>query len=714
MSFRDLDNIEVEYQSKRQNVLEDFYIPCLKEAITYKRAVGYFSSSILLHITEGLGSIAMRGGKIQLLIAPTLEAKDYEAIKEGYEIRDYVSNKLTQQFDSEIEYPQKEDRYALLAHLISNNILDIKIAIVADIENDQSIFHEKLGVMHDSEGNVISFSGSSNETYNGFVGNYENIDVYCDWKSEDAEERCKKKESRFDMMWEDKEIGLCVISFPKTIKEEILKYKKDNFDYVELDKKLIRYLKQKEEKNDGPNIGNIELYDYQRLAIKSWVDHDYKGIFDMATGTGKTFTGCGAICELYKNKKRVFSIIICPYIHLVDQWAEDIKKFNINPLLCYGNNGYRKKLERLIRKFKRNTIDFACAIITNQSFSKEHIQNLIRKVLDDTLIVVDEAHNFGARMISNCMELDYPYRLALSATLDRYGDPLGTKKLYDFFGKKCITYDLERAIKENKLTRYYYYPVIVSLDDEELDQYKELSEKIVSYHYDREKDEMPEGLKRLLIKRARIVAGAKNKIYKLLEIMKEYKNDNNLLIYCGAIKYNSYDMNEDIDGKKQISIVCDKLINELNMNVAKFTAEESTETRKNILSAYKNNDLQALVAIKCLDEGMNVPAIKTAFILASSTNPKEYIQRRGRVLRKSEGKDFAVIYDFITIPRPLDEAMALPAIYKQQELGLIKKELYRLEDFAKLSENIYDSINARDSIKEAYDIDFITEEDLYD
>lgn len=155
--------------------------------------------------------------------------------------------------------------------------------------------------------------------------------------------------------------------------------------------------------------------------------------------------------------------------------------------------------------------------------------------------------------------------------------------------------------------------------------------------------------------------------------MKEYKKENNLLIYCGAIKYNSCEMNEDIDGKKQITIVCDKLINELNMKVAKFTAEESTEMRRNILSAYKNKELQALVAIKCLDEGMNVPAIKTAFILASSTNPKEYIQRRGRVLRKSEGKDFAVIYDFITIPRSLDEAMALPAIYKQQELSLIKK-----------------------------------------
>lgn len=394
--------------------------------------------------------------------------------------------------------------------------------------------------------------------------------------------------------------------------------------------------------------------------------------------------------------------------------AEDVKQFNINPLLCSGNKDYKKKLERLANKFKRKTIDFACIIITNQSFSQDDIQRVIKKNLNETLIVVDEAHNFGAKLISNCMKLDYSYRLALSATLDRYSDSIGTKKLYDFFGQKCITYDLERAIKEGKLTRYYYYPVVVSLNEEELDRYKDLSEKISSYHYDREKDEMPDGLKRLLIKRSRIVSGAKNKIYKLLEIMREYKDEYNLLIYCGAIKYTSKDIDEDMFDKKQISIVCDKLSNDLGMKVAKFTSEESIDVRKGILSGYKNNDLQALVAIKCLDEGMNVPAIKTVFIMASSTNPKEYIQRRGRVLRKSEGKDFAKIYDFITVPRPLEEAMSLSTDYKQQELALIKKELYRLEDFAKLSENLYDSINTRDSIKKAYDIDFITEEDLYD
>lgn len=320
MGFRDLDNIEVEYQSKRQNVLEDFYIPCLKEAVKYKRAVGYFSSTILLYITEGLGSLAMRGGKIQLLIAPTLEAEDYEAIKRGYKIREYLANKFTRQFDTEIEYPQKEDRFALLAYLISNNILDIKIAIVTEIKNDKSIFHEKLGIMHDCEGNIISFSGSSNETYNGFVGNYESIDVFCDWKSEDAQERCLKKEFRFDKMWNDRENSLCVIPFPKIIKEKILTYKKDNIDYIKLDTELTQLLKEKEQTVLLEK--KIELYDYQKQAVQSWVKHGYRGIFDMATGTGKTFTACGAICELYKNERRVFVVIVCPYVHLIDQWLK--------------------------------------------------------------------------------------------------------------------------------------------------------------------------------------------------------------------------------------------------------------------------------------------------------------------------------------------------------------------------------------------------------
>ena len=257
MSFKDLHNIQLDYQTKRQDVLQDFYIPCLKEAKIYKRAVGFFSSTILLHITEGLSSLIQKNGKMQLLVSPSLESKDYEAIRNGYEIREYVTEKLIRDFDEKVDFMQKEDRFAMLAFLISHEILDIKIAVLEE-ENDREMYHEKLGIMYDEEDNIIMFSGSANETYNGYKGNYENIDVFCSWSSLDAENRCFSKEKRFDNMWNNEEKGLHVIPFTNVIKEKIIKYKKDDVDFVELDKNLIQKMKANERKKE-PSTDSIEL-----------------------------------------------------------------------------------------------------------------------------------------------------------------------------------------------------------------------------------------------------------------------------------------------------------------------------------------------------------------------------------------------------------------------------------------------------------------------
>lgn len=710
MSFKDLHNIQLDYQTKRQDVLQDFYIPCLKEAKIYKRAVGFFSSTILLHITEGLSSLIQKNGKMQLLVSPSLESKDYEAIRNGYEIREYVTEKLIRDFDEKVDFMQKEDRFAMLAFLISHEILDIKIAVLEE-ENDREMYHEKLGIMYDEEDNIIMFSGSANETYNGYKGNYENIDVFCSWSSLDAENRCFSKEKRFDNMWNNEEKGLHVIPFPNVIKEKILKYKKDDVDFVELDKNLIQKMKANERKKE-PSTDSIELYDYQKEAIEKWVENGYRGIFDMATGTGKTFTGCGAITRLFEDKKRLFVYIVCPYIHLVDQWANEVKLFGINPICCYGGIKYQKVLERYVNKFRHKRTDFVCIITTNSTFH-DKIMNYVSVNIKDSLLLVDEAHNFGATRISECMELDFPYRLALSATIDRFEDPIGTKKLYDFFGNKCIEYTLQRAIIEKKLTPYYYYPILVNLTDQELEDYLEITDKIKAYHHDREK-EMPAGLKRLLIKRARLVAGARNKIDVLMEKMEQFKDDSNILVYCGAVKYGQYGYNEADCEIKQITTVFERMKKDLHMCVAKFTSEENAEERRYIVSQFKEEEIQALIAIKCLDEGMNIPAIKTAFILASSTNPKEYIQRRGRVLRKAEGKKYATIFDFITIPRPIDEASFIPKNMKKDEMGLVQKELYRMLDFAALSENPSCSNEISDLLKETYEIDLIEESDLYE
>lgn len=440
MSFKNsLDNILLEYRTLEDEVVDTFYIPALSEAIVYKRAVGFFSSSVLLQISKGLGSIASRGGKIKLLISPQLDEKDYEAIKEGYELKKFVSDKLNNLFDEEIDFDQKIERFTMLSYLIAKDILDIKIAIVEEQKNDKAIYHEKLGVMIDSDGDILSFSGSANETGQAFDVNYECIDVYCSWKSDEAYQRCQIKDFRFDQMWDDSDKSLIVIPFPQVIKDKILKYNEyDKYDFRQLDIDLSKIYLKKKLRSDGPSAGTITFHDYQELAINNWVKNNYRGIFDMATGTGKTFTGLGALCKLYNDKKRIVAVICAPYIHLVDQWDEEARKFNISPIKCYGAIDYKTKLKNQIQKFNSKRTNFICIITTNGTFQTPYMQEMIQKNIKDTVLIVDEAHNFGAMKISNFLNENYPYRLALSATLDRYGDVAGTQRLYDFFIEKVL------------------------------------------------------------------------------------------------------------------------------------------------------------------------------------------------------------------------------------------------------------------------------------
>jgi superfamily II DNA or RNA helicase len=324
--------------------------------------------------------------------------------------------------------------------------------------------------------------------------------------------------------------------------------------------------------------------------------------------------------------------------------------------------------------------------------------------------MVDEAHNFGAERLSNLLSERYTYRLALSATLERHNDEDGTERLYSFFGEKCIDYPLERAIEEKKLTKYKYYPIPTTLSEPELAEYSQLSyeiSKCVIFGKDG-KRKLNEKGKRLALKRARLVGGATDKITKLEEYIKPYLHDKHILVYCGAttILPDNQDYSDTPDEDiRQIDAVTDLLGNRLGMNVAQFTSREDVQKREILKREFADGvTMQALVAIKCLDEGVNIPKIKTAFILASTTNPKEYIQRRGRVLRLAEGKEFAEIYDFIALPRPLDEVHSLTEEQRKRELTLVKNELSRAEEFARLAINMVHAEQIIRQVKEAYSI----------
>lgn len=700
--------VKSEYRSLIDNIVQDFYIPLLQEAVLYKRAVGFFSSSSLVEISKGIAEMASEGGRIQIVASPYLSDDDIQAIKKGYEDRNKIIEAalLKQIMEEPTDYYSME-RLKLLASLIADGIMDIQIAYTED-KNGIGMYHEKMGIIEDAVGDKIAFSGSNNETATAMSINYEAMDVFRSWGDKSEADRVRLKENAFYSIWHDMEPNIKVMEFPYITDTLIEKYrgKTVNFDIdkEQFSKRMTSYFAKLQEgkKQDG-DIGarvpdDIILRDYQKEAISVWVGENYRGIFDMATGTGKTLTGLGAISKLSEDIRDMLSVIIvCPYQHLVEQWVEDIVRFNIKPIIGYSSSpqkDWKKKLAKAVRDQKlRREKSFFCFICTNATFTNSFVQEEINKIRSSVLLVIDEAHNFGARSYAKLLDERFTYRLALSATLERHRDDEGTAFLYDFFGKKCIEYSLEKAIEEGKLTPYKYYPVPVYLTEDELQQYEQKSYEI-SKCLIKGKDGKYKLNKRgeiLAMERSRIVAGAIQKLSALREQIAPYIKDNNILVYCGATNVvdekADYSVVDETD-IRQIEAVTRILGNEFQMAVAKFTSEENMETRAMIKQQFQKSDrLQAIVAIKCLDEGVNIPGIRTAFILASTTNPKEYIQRRGRVLRKAENKPFAEIYDFVTLPRELDAVSGLTTEQAQRDLSLVKNELARIKEFGRLAMN---------------------------
>lgn len=724
MSLQDI-NIKREYRSLVHEIARDFYIPLLSCAVSYDRAVGYFSSTILAQIMAGIAGLRNNGGRIRLIASPYLSDEDITAIKAGYKKReDVIALSIERELREPVNDFEKE-HLNILANLIADGVLDIKVAFT-ERNNKMGMYHEKMGLISDNDGNTVAFSGSMNETTSGLELNYEAIDVYCSWGSKDEKARVYDKRRAFDAIWNDKEQGIRTIEFPKLKQDIINKYRKSTPNWnapaflppepvvtEELVKKEVYYPKRPQW---------FMPRQYQIDAIDKWTKAGCRGIFDMATGTGKTLTALEAITTLSERlKNKLAVIVVVPYQHLVDQWVEDIEKFNIKPIIGYSSSPQKDWARRLGNTVRDQKIgatgkDFFLFICTNATFTSDKVQSQIEKIKGDILLVVDEAHNAGAPKFIELLNDAYKYRLALSATIDRHNDKGGTQKLFDFFGDKCIEYTLEEAINNGVLTKYYYYPILTYLNAEEHEEYLRLTQAIGKYvMIDKDgKSVLNEHAKRLLLQRARIIAGAQDKLPKLEEAIQPYKDKKHILVYCGSTNVLDATADEsetESNDLRQVIAVSKLLGNKLNMKVARFTSEEDMQTRARLKKGFAEGvDIQALIAIKCLDEGVNIPAIKTAFILASTTNPKEYIQRRGRVLRTftdpetKKVKEYAEIFDFITLPRPLNNIAYLSEDQIKKDLPLIKRELKRAEDFANLSLNMPNAKKIIDEIKDAYSL----------
>lgn len=699
---------------------QDFYKEVLPKTIEYNRAVGFFSSSSFVELADGIKSLISNHGRMKLITSPRLNKDDIEAIEKGYRAKNDVYLNALKRDMTIPNSIEESNKLNVLAEMIETGILEIKIAVTSTPST--SMYHEKIGLFKDENNNYIAISGSNNESENAISENFESFDVFCSWRDSEKE-RVEIRKEDFDSLWDNKQENLDVFYFPEFPKAFIQSYK--------IDKKTAEY-KNKTITEDSCVCDTVtdyvpksfypimpdwlKLHDYQENAINKWEENNYIGIYDMATGTGKTLTGLSSVVRLFEKNDKICTVIICPYIHLVTQWVEDIVKFNINPIIGFSSSpqkNWKERLDRAVykRNYKEDFEGYFCFVTTVATFKSDFVQSKLKKIKKDILIIADEAHNLGAQNAQkHLIPEQYKYRLALSATLNRHHDEQGTKSLYDFFGEKCIEYTLERAINEHYLVPYKYYPIIVSLDSQEREDYEDLSKSIsqeIQLDSKTKKKKLSERGKLLCILRSRIIAGCHQKIHALMSSIKPYQGDNKILVYCGAVKFNEdiYEPEDDDKTNKQIIEVCKRLHNDLGFRVTKFTAEETSEERQIIIKKFtEGKDLHIITAIKCLDEGVNIPSIKTAFILASSTNSKEYIQRRGRVLRTYEGKDFAEIYDFITLPCDIDSIQNKTLEENQIFRGLAKNELARILEFSNLALNRFDSQVIIESIRKSFNI----------
>jgi superfamily II DNA or RNA helicase len=332
--------------------------------------------------------------------------------------------------------------------------------LVKDYEKT-AIYHEKIGIFQDEYDDSIVFSGSSNETENAIIRNYESFYTFKSWDA-NQKEQCREEIEHFNSLWNGSDPFIKTLDVSAAIEQKIVVF--SNIDPHYYDKKnggklVDETLPSVKIESPIPSIKpHIKLKKYQSTAIDNFIKNNFKGIFSMSTGSGKTFTASGAIVRTYEYKKRIFVVIVAPFLHLVDQWEDELENFNIFPLKIYGSkSSWLRKLNAKTSQFKEGLIDFFAVVVTNKTFTDLDFQKYLSDVENHILLIVDEAHNFGSRNLLNSLNANFPCRLALSATIERHNDEEGTKGLYDYFGEVVIEYDLKQAILDGVLTNYYYY-----------------------------------------------------------------------------------------------------------------------------------------------------------------------------------------------------------------------------------------------------------------
>lgn len=707
MSLTEL-NLKAVYRSEYDHILEDFYIPALSSSVAYDRAVGFFSASMLSYAAQGLSAFIDNEGQMRLIFGGEIQEEDERRIKEGYELRE-LTQRLGKQFIETIEGvddPLFYRRLEVLSWLIAAGRLDIKVAL-----KRKGMYHEKIGIFTDADSNKVVFQGSANETTHALLPdfNFESINVFKCWR-EDLEEYFVPYLVGFENLWQNKSPQTLVLEFPEAAKEQLIKIAKraPKLFTTKIETNLWEKYRTKEKDVAGiqeapaiPSTFNgeeFEIKPHQKHALEAWKSNGLQGIMALATGAGKTITAVYGSVKVFEAFRKLFLAIAVPYQNLADQWVGVLREFNIVPIRCYANSAeWLSRLSEYVALYQSGACRFVCLVVVNRTLQSEKFQNLIQQVSGDNFLFIgDECHHHGSQGLATSLPQEAKWRLGLSATPEHYIDQSATERIANYYGPIVSTYTLEEALHDSVLTPYRYHVVITDLTEDETEEYRQLSEQIalVAARNGDVVDGDDEQLKFLLFRRARLLGRARNKLAELKRLLSNKHSSPFTLFYCGDGSTEDEDSGDLIRQVEAASSV----LYDLGWKTSHFTSQESRQERQIILDHFRLGIIDALVAIRCLDEGIDVPACRTAYIMASSRNPKQFIQRRGRILRRSFGKEYAEIYDFVVkIPEHLAEG-------NQYERKLVSGELERVAEFTRLATNSAEAIQELLPLLRQYDL----------
>ncbi len=674
MNFQEIELSRSYISRGDNNIAKSFLVPALKCSKEYMRSVGFFSSDVLLPIMDGIVSLSRRGGSIKLIASPQLSQEDIDAISLGYSRRDELLRGIFDRtFISEME-KLDDNALQILSTLIARGILDIKIAITDGIGE----YHDKLGILQDLDGNTLAFFGSANSSLNGYQNNYEKIRIARGWINGERDVVLDEIHE-FNTLWSGTNPYVSVVDYRESARNNVLKI-----------------IERRSTKIDNAESEPVKLRDYQEQAIKAWIDNDYRGFYVMATGTGKTWTAIFSAKRLLKENPA--TVVICaPYKHLVKQWSEDVSAAfpEARIVLVSSENPvwFQQINQAIIRK--RYTPNTQIIIITTiASFNMPRFENAISKDSSDKLLIVDEAHRFTNRPES--LLSTYKFLLGLSATPFSGSSAEKGRELMAFFGGQVFSLPIESALERGYLVPYYYRPIFVNATEDEEQRFQSYTHRILSCFNKAGQCINPDLLVKSLRNRLRVISMASEKQTRIDELVSQVEDADHFVVYCGDGKLFDNNTGEEIRHIQSIKRV---LFNH-DIKASQFTCTENMDERMVLVDAFNKGEISSLVAIRCLDEGINIPSIKSALILSSNDDYREFVQRRGRILRTYKGKQSATIYDVVVLP-----CCGTP--------GLVKIELRRFHEYARLALNWDELAPQLNALLDTYSLS-IEDVDVYD